>query len=149
MGTNAPEFDAKATGVFWGLRQEHDAYDMAGAIMEGVSFVLRKNCDYIARNGVQLSSIIATGGGAKSPVWCQLHADITGLPVLIPAEKEAACLGAAMIAATSDGLFQDYADAVSICVKMVHRYEPTLTQHTEEKYRRFCKLYELSLAINS
>ena len=149
VGTNAPEFDAKATGVFWGLRQEHDAYDMAGAIMEGVSFVLRKNCDYIARNGVQLSSIIATGGGAKSPVWCQLHADITGLPVLIPAEKEAACLGAAMIAATSDGLFQDYADAVSICVKMVHRYEPTLTQHTEEKYRRFCKLYELSLAINS
>ena len=147
VGTNAPEFDTDATGVFWGLRQEHDAYDMAGAIMEGVSFVLRKNCDYIAKNGVKLASIIATGGGAKSPIWCQLHADVTGLPVLIPAEKEAACLGASMIAATSDGLFRDYADAVASCVKMVHRYEPKPTLHTEQKYRRFCKLYNLSLTV--
>ena len=147
VGTNAPEFDTNATGVFWGLRQEHDAYDMAGAIMEGVSFVLRKNCDYIAKNGVKLASIIATGGGAKSPIWCQLHADITGLPVLIPAEKEAACLGAAMIAAKSDGRFRDYADAVATCVKMVQRYEPNPTPSTEEKYRRFCKLYDLSLTV--
>ena len=70
LGTSAPEFDAKANGVFWGLRQEHDAIDMAGAVMEGVSFVLRKNCEHIACNGVGLTSIIATGGGAKSPIWC-------------------------------------------------------------------------------
>ena len=68
VGTNSPEFDTDATGVFWGLRQEHDAIDMAGAVMEGVAFVLRKNCDYIAKNGVKPTSIIATGGGAKSPV---------------------------------------------------------------------------------
>jgi glycerol kinase len=63
VGTNAPEFDSKANGVFWGLRQEHDAIDMAGAVLEGVACVLRKNCDHIAANGVKLSSIIATGGG--------------------------------------------------------------------------------------
>ena len=105
VGTNAPEFDVEANGVFWGLRQEHDAIDMAGAVMEGVSFVLRKNCEYIARNGMKPTAIIATGGGAKSPIWCQMQADITGLPVSIPKEKEAACLGAAMIAAVSDGRF--------------------------------------------
>ena len=91
VGTNSPEFDTQANGVFWGLRQEHDAIDMAGAVMEGVSFVLRKNCDYIAKNGLAPTAIIATGGGAKSPIWCQLQADITGLPVVIPTEKEAAC----------------------------------------------------------
>ena len=149
VGTNAPEFDAEANGVFWGLRQEHDAIDMAGAVMEGVAFVLRKNCDHIAANGVKLSSIIATGGGAKSPIWCQMQADITGLPVAIPKEKEAACLGAAMIAGVSDGRFADYAAAAEYCVALLHRYEPKPTEHTQKKYRRFCALYRAALEINS
>ena len=148
VGTNSPEFDTEANGVFWGLRQEHDAYDMAGAVMEGVSFVLRKNCDYIAKNGVKPTSIIATGGGAKSPVWCQLQADITGLPVRIPAEKEAACLGATMIAAVSDGRFASYEDAVVACVSMQNQYDPNPTERTERKYRRFCALYNAALEIN-
>ena len=147
VGTNSPEFDTDATGVFWGLRQEHDAIDMAGAVMEGVAFVLRKNCDYIAKNGVKPTAIIATGGGAKSPVWCQLQADITGLPVRIPAEKEAACLGAAMIAAVSDGRWNGYEAAVSDCVSMLHQYDPNPTERSERKYRRFCALYEAGLAI--
>jgi len=147
VGTNAPEFDSDANGVFWGLRQEHDAYDMAGAVMEGVSFVLRKNCDYIARNGVAPTSIIATGGGAKSPIWCEMHADITGLPVRIPKEKEAACLGAAIISAVSDGRFNSYEAAVEACVEMQHQYDPHPTERTERKYRRFCALYNAALEI--
>ena len=148
VGTNSPEFDTEANGVFWGLRQEHDAIDMAGAVMEGVSFVLRKNCDYIAKNGVKPTAIIATGGGAKSPIWCQMQADITGLPVRIPKEKEAACLGAAMIAAVSDGTFGSYEAAVNECVEMTMQYEPNPTERTERKYKRFCALYDAALQIN-
>ena len=149
VGTNAPEFDAEANGVFWGLRQEHDAIDMAGAVMEGVSFVLRKNCEYIAQRGVKLQRIIATGGGAKSPIWCQLQADITGLPVSIPAEKEAACLGAAMICGVSDGRFADFDSAVNACVKFQTQYEPHATEGLDRKYRRFCALYRAALEINT
>ena len=148
VGTNAPEFHSEANGVFWGLRQEHDAIDMAGAVMEGVSFVLRKNCDHIKNSGVKLSAIIATGGGAKSPIWCQMQADITGLPVAIPKEKEAACLGAAMIAAVSAGHFESYAKAAESCVALLNRYEPNPTARTERKYRRFCALYNAALEIN-
>ena len=148
VGTNAPEFDADAKGVFWGLRQEHDAIDMAGAVMEGVSFVLRKNCDHIAANGVKPTAIIATGGGAKSPIWCQMQADITGVPVSIPAEKEAACLGAALIAAVSDGRFDGFSQAAEAVVKLSHQYQPHPQPRLETKYRRFCKLYDLSLQIN-
>ena len=148
VGTNAPEFHTEANGVFWGLRQEHDAIDMAGAVMEGVSFVLKKNCLHIAQKGVELTGIIATGGGAKSPVWCQYQADITGLPVHIPAEKEAACLGAAMIAGVSDGAFAAFADAVGACVKMEKHYTPRQSEHLQKKYRRFCALYEAALKIN-
>ena len=149
VGTNAPEFDAEANGVFWGLRQEHDAIDMAGAVMEGVSYVLRKNCEYIAQKGMTLQRIIATGGGAKSPIWCQLQADITGLPVCIPAEKEAACLGAAMICAVSNGQFADFADAAKNCVGMSKQYEPQPSEQLDRKYRRFCALYQAALQINS
>ena len=148
VGTNAPEFDSDATGVFWGLRQEHDAIDMAGAVMEGVSFVLRKNCEHIAEKGMKPARIIATGGGAKSPIWCQLQADITGLPVCIPAEKEAACLGAAMIAAVADGHFPSYAEAVTKLVGMQTEYTPHPTPRLERKYRRFCALYQAALSVN-
>ena len=149
VGTNAPEFDAEANGVFWGLRQEHDAIDMAGAVMEGVSYVLRKNCEYIAKNGMKPTGIIATGGGAKSAIWCQLQADITGLPVSIPKEKEAACLGATLIAAVNAGRYADYAEAVADCVEMLMSYQPNPTDRLERKYRRFCALYQAALAINA
>jgi len=148
VGTNAPEFDAEATGVFWGLRQEHDAYDMARAVMEGVSFVLRKNCDHIVQKGLKLSGIIATGGGAKSAVWCQLQADITGLPVRIPAEKEAACLGAAMIAAVNDGAFASLETCVEQCVGFEKVYLPTKSRILEKKYRQFCALYQAAKEIS-
>ena len=77
--------------------------------------------------------IIATGGGAKSPVWCQLQADITGLPVIVPREKEAACLGAAIVAAVSDRQYADYAQAAAHCVAMVTRYEPHPSAFLETK----------------
>lgn len=147
VGTNAPEFDSDAAGVFWGLRQEHDAIDMAGAVMEGVSFVLRKNCEHIAGQGLAPTGIIATGGGAKSPVWCQMQADITGLTVRIPKEKEAACLGAAMIAAVSDGAFGSFEAAAESCVAMTEYFEPRPGARIEKKYRRFCALYDAGLKI--
>ena len=148
VGTNAPEFDADAKGVFWGLRQEHDNIDMAGAIMEGVAYVLQKNLLHIHNNGISLNNIIATGGGAKSPIWCQLYADITGLPVRIPTEKEAACLGAAMIAAVADGKYADFTEASKELVTFTHEYTPHPCEHFERKYRRFCKLYDAALEIN-
>ncbi len=149
VGTNAPEFDSNATGVFWGLRQEYDAYDMARAVMEGVSFVLRKNCDHIAKSGLIPSSIIATGGGAKSAIWCQMQADITGLKVRIPTEKEAACLGAAMIAAVADGRYRNLKEAADNLVAFSKEYTPNTSAYTEEKYQRFCKLYELTKSVQA
>ena len=145
VGTNAPEFDSDAVGMFWGLRQEHDAFDMARAVMEGVAFMLRKNCDSIAANGTTLDHIIATGGGAKSPIWCQLQADITGLPVIVPEVTEAACLGAAIIAATADGCYTDYSEAGQKCVRTKNVYTPSISERAEKKYQQFKLLYCASL----
>ncbi|MBQ7340658.1 MAG: hypothetical protein IJW41_00605 [Oscillospiraceae bacterium] len=147
VGVSAPEFDSDATGVFWGLRQEHDKFHMARAVMEGVSFMLRKNCEALDRSGTTCRAIMATGGGAKSPTWCQMQADITGLSVNVPKEQEAACLGAAMIAGVSDGRFADYAEAAKHCVSMAACYAPQKSEFLEKKYQKFCALYKAALEI--
>lgn len=143
VGANSPEFDNSATGVFWGLRAEHDAYDMAYAVMEGVSFLLRKNCEYIEKNGSSIRSVIATGGGAKSRIWCRMQADITGLPIMVPKEKEAACLGAAVIAAVSHGAVDSFEKAAEM-IEFENVFEPSADKNYEEKYSRFNKLYDFS-----
>lgn len=147
VGTNSPEFDRRASGVFFGLRAEHDAFDMAAAVMEGVAFLLRKNCDDMCAKGADIEYIIATGGGAKSDVWCQMQADITGLPVVRPVEMEAACLGSAMIGAVSEGIYASYADAAQTAVAFDRRFEPNPSQDYERNYRRFCALYDASVQI--
>ena len=145
VGTNAPEFDRDACGLFAGLRAEHDGVDLAYAVMEGVSHLLRRNLEYIAKAGTKVNSIIATGGGAKSPVWCQLQADVTGVPVSIPREKEAACLGAAIIAAVSAGVFENLETACEKTVRFEKTYTPRKNNILERKYCRFGALYQASL----
>ena len=115
--------------------------------MEGVSFVLRKNCDHMTKAGLTPATIIATGGGSKSAIWCQMQADITGLPVQIPAEKEAACLGAAMIAAVNAGQYASFESCVSACVRFSTIYSPCNADAYTQKYRRFNALYDVALAI--
>ena len=144
---NAPEFDADATGVFWGLRQENDAFDMARAVMEGVSFLLRKNCQSLKNANLPCNSILAVGGGTKSAIWCQMWADITGIPVKIPKEQEAACLGAAMIGAVADQHFADYDAAANACVGIKAEYTPNFSEKYEEKYRKFCALYQATVNL--
>ncbi len=146
VGTNAPEFHSNATGVFWGLRGEHDAFDMAYAVMEGVAFVLKKNCDAIKEKGTAVNCIIATGGGAKSEVWCQLQADITGIPIKIPAEKEAACLGAAIVAMVADGVYENLEEATKN-IAFVREFTPKQSEKLNTKYRKFNELYNASLKI--
>ncbi|MBR6720269.1 MAG: hypothetical protein IKL74_05105 [Clostridia bacterium] len=146
VGTNSPEFDSRATGVFWGLRQEHDAYDMAYAVMEGVGFLLKKNLQYIRENGTKIDAIIATGGGSKSDLWCQLQADITGYPIMVPKEKEAACLGAAIIASISDGKIKSLDDAAE-SIEFEKVYTPKHDRVLDEKYEKFNALYDFSCAL--
>lgn len=146
VGVNAPEFDKDACGVFFGLRRRHDAFDMARAVMEGVAHLLKRNCDEMRSCGTEITRIIATGGGAKSPLWCQMQADITGIPVDIPAEKEAACLGAAIIGAVAAGAYPSYKAAADAVVRIEQSFTPVPSALYERKHRQYRLLYEAMLA---
>lgn len=142
MGVNAPEFDTEASGVFYGIRVDHDRVDFAYAVMEGVALLLDRNIKDLKKANMTFNRIISTGGGAKSDLWSQLKADITGLVVEIPADNEAACLGAAMIGAVERGDIKNYFSAVSRCVKIVKRFEPNTNKSFLSKKAGYDALYE-------
>lgn len=149
VGTNAPEFDAQAKGIFYGLRAEHDAVDMAKAVMEGVAFVLKKNCESIQKAGMPIRQIFATGGGTRSRIWCQIQADITGIPIVVLKEKEIGCLGAAVLAAVAAGACASYEEAAKNVHKNSVSYIPKKSKKTAEKYRKFGILYRTMMELES
>ena len=136
-GTNAPEFDTKASGLFMGLKARHDAYDMAAAVMEGVALLLNRTLESLAKKPV---SIISTGGGAKSPLWLQMKADITGIEVNVPEDKEAALLGAAIMGAVTAGIYDSYENAVNTGVRMKMCYKPR--PYNEAKKKAYSVMYD-------
>lgn len=140
-GVNAPEFNLDARGVFYGIKSSHDKYDFAYAVMEGVSHLLAKNINFIKKIGVVSDMIISTGGGAKSDFWSQLKADITGLTVAIPQNEEAACYGAAIIGAVSQGVFNGYDEAISKCISIKKRFYPKQRELFARKHELFNDIY--------
>jgi xylulokinase len=146
-GVNAPDFNPDATGVFYGIQMKHDAIDFAIAVMEGVTHLLKKNIDYIEGAGFPTELIISTGGGARSVLWSQMKADITQHKVAIPQNEEAACLGAAMIGAVSEGIFADYEEAVSRCVELRTTYLPGPAEKYQDKHILFNLLFEQVLPV--
>lgn len=91
---------------FVGLDLSHDRFDMARAVMEGVAFQIVWMMESFkvkpSKDGLKLA-----GGASKSPLWCQMVADISGLPVRIPAVADLACVGAAILAGTGSGIYSN------------------------------------------
>ena len=85
---------------------------------------MRLNLDLLKEGGVQIDVLRAIGGGAKSSLWLQLKADITGIPVVVPKVTETAGLGAAVLAGVGAGVFPDARQAIERIIKFEKRIEP-------------------------
>ncbi len=120
-----PYWDAVASGIVVGWRGTHDRPHMYRAILEGIAFEQR-----LATGGVEealgypLERLVAVGGGSKSPLWCQIIADVCGKPVTRSASPEATCLGAAILAAVSAGLYGSVREAAAGMVRLGESYHP-------------------------
>ena len=123
-GSLAPDVNPHATGVFFGITMVHKKSHFIRAIMESLGYLVRRNMDSLEAMGIEIDEIRAFGGGSKSPAWNQIKADILQKTVCVTNSKEAACLGAAILAGYAVGIFDSIEKAAESMVQVVARYEP-------------------------
>jgi xylulokinase len=142
-GSGTPLFDTQSKGVLLGLTFATKRADVARAILEGLCFELRYNLEVLQSSGVAIQELRAIGGGARSPLWLRLKADIIGLPVTVPQVTEAAAWGAAALAGQGAGVFASAAGAVEERLKFKQRIEPRPAQQElyNPRYTLYRRLY--------
>ena len=143
MGERSPHNDPAARGAFIGLRMDTARADMTQAVLEGVAFAIR-DCVEIARaQGVAVERSRICGGGAKSPLWRTILANVLGIPLELPQTEQGPGYGGAMLAAVACGAYPDVAACAAALtrVQSVTEPDPALTAAYEERYRKWHALY--------
>ncbi|RVO73264.1 FGGY-family carbohydrate kinase, partial [Sinorhizobium medicae] len=102
----------------------HEPHHIFRAIMEGIGFGTRAILDAMAEAGYRGSEITVGGGAGASELWLQIHADTAGLPVCVPASRDAPSVGAAVLAAHGAGYFASIDEGISAMVRPGKRIEP-------------------------
>lgn len=113
--------------------------DLAKAILEGLTFELRLNLDLLRDGGVAIDALRAVGGGARSRLWLQLQADVTGIPVMAPRVTEAAAFGAVLLAGSGSGVFASASEAADRFLELTECFEPDAARHAA--FSRSFELY--------
>lgn len=139
-GSTMPTYNPDARGLFGGITLAHGRGHFIRAILEAVAFMLD---DSLKTAGDNIHELRITGGGASSPLWAQIKADVTGLKLCVPAESETACLGTAILAGVGTGVFASVEAGAAACVRAGKVYLPTGTDYTDaaRRFRAYDKLF--------
>ena len=140
MGERTPILDPNARGVFFGLSAMHTKAHMARAVMEGISYSLRDCLEILNEMKIDVSSMTLCGGGAKSPFWRQMLADVYGIPVGILASNEGAALGAAILGGCAAGIYASVEEGCKTCIGGGEQVTPNAQAHAE--YEKFYGIYQ-------
>ncbi len=149
MGERSPHNDPKARGTFIGMTMDSTRSDMTQAVLEGVAFALRDSLEVARSLGVCPERTKICGGGAKSPLWRKIIANILNLKLDIIESEEGPALGAAMLAAVACGAYPSVEEIAQKLVKIVDTVEPDpkLTAKYEERYQKFKEIYPACKAV--
>ncbi len=137
-GERTPHPDPQARGAFVGLTTRHNKSHLVRAVLEGVSFGLRDSLELIRALGVPIDQVRASGGGARSPLWRQIQADVFGTELVLVNVTEGAAYGAALLAGVGNGTYQSVDDAVSNTVHITDRTKPNA-----DNVQRYHALYDI------
>lgn len=141
-GERTPHADPHARGVYFGLHLRHERCHLARAVLEGVAFGLRDSLGLMRRLGIRAEEVRVSGGGAQSPLWRQILADVLDRPVVHATTPHGAGLGAALLAGVGVDLFADVAEATSVVYREAGRTAPTDSVATyDAMYARYQALY--------
>ena len=143
MGERSPHNDSLVRGGFFGLSLDTTRADMTLAVLEGVAFAIRDSFEVAKSLGIKIERTKICGGGAKSPLWKKIIANVLNIKVDVIAAEEGPALGGAMLAAVANGEYASVKDAADAIVKVVDTVEPDeeLVKKYDERYAHFVKLY--------
>jgi xylulokinase len=139
MGERTPHLDPDARGVFFGLSAIHTRRDMLRAVMESVSYSLRDCVEVFREMGVNVSDMMACGGGGSSPLWRSMLADLFNSNVKTAASKEGPALGVGILAAVGAGLYSSVPEACGAIVKTDKIQAPV--EGNVGEYEKYYQLY--------
>ena len=143
MGERSPHNNPLARGSFIGMTMDTTRYDMTQAVLEGVAFAIRDSFEVAKSLGIKIERTKICGGGAKSPLWRKIIANVLNIKVDILEKEEGPSLGAAMLAAVGTGRYESVEQAVDSLVNVVDTIEPDedIAKRYEVKYQQFRKIY--------
>ena len=143
MGERSPHNDPNARGTFIGMTMDTSRADMTQAVLEGVAFAIRDSFEIAKSLGIKIERTKICGGGAKSPLWRKIIANVLNVKVDRIASEEGPALGGAMLAAVADGTFASVEDAAGRIVKIIETIEPEpeLAAKYDRQYQKFAKIY--------
>lgn len=143
-GQLTPYWDHNARGVMLGFAGAHTSAHVYRAVLEGVAFELRLCLEEAEPNWpAPITELIAMGGGTRSPLWCQIFADVLQRPITLAGSDEATALGAGILGAVGAGLHTDVIEAVQSMTSKSQRYEP-IAQNVatyEKLYSTYRQIY--------
>jgi xylulokinase len=138
-GERTPYPDPNARGVFFGLTLRHDKRHMARAVLEGVAYGLRDSFEILDAMDVSIEQVRASGGGARSPLWRQIQADVTGREHVTINVDEGPAFGVALLAGVGTDVWSTVAEACRATIRVVDRAAPNAATHAV--YNRFYPIY--------
>ncbi len=143
MGERSPHNDPKVRAAFIGMSMDTTREEMTQAVLEGVAFGLRDSLEVARSLGINIARTKICGGGAKSPLWKKIIANVMNIKVEVIESEEGPALGAAMLAAVGCGEYPDVETATKQFVKTIDTVEPEkeLVEKYEERYQKFKNIY--------
>ena len=143
MGERSPHNDPNARGTFIGMTMDTTRSDMTQAVLEGVAFALRDSLEVARSLGIFMERTKICGGGAKSPLWKKIIANVLNLKVDIIENEEGPALGGAILAAVACGEYPSVETAADKIVKIIDTVEPDaeLVKKYEACYQKFRRIY--------
>jgi len=142
-GERTPHLDPHARAMFVGLSSRHGLAHMTRAVFEGVAFSLRDSLEIMNELGLDVAQIRITGGGARSPFWRQLLADVFGRPIARTVADEGPAYGAALLAGIAAGVFRNVDEACGVVLLSPEQSDPDTSRARlyDDCYRAYMRLY--------
>lgn len=143
MGERSPHNNPDARAMFIGMSMDTTRADMTQAVLEGVAFGIRDSFEVAKSLGIKIEKTKICGGGAKSPLWKKIMANVLGIPVQTIESEEGPGYGGAILAAVGCGEYASVEEAAEKLVKVIGVTEPDadLTAKYEAKYQQFKEIY--------